>query len=72
MFKYKSTATITCHLMKSGACTASTGGAVADTNIYAKTQFYEEPNLTAGKCTHFSKWNHDAVRAAYCKEYTLE
>jgi hypothetical protein len=36
MFKYKSTATITCHLMKNGACTASTS-AVADTNIYAKT-----------------------------------
>jgi hypothetical protein len=28
--------------------------------------------LTADKCTHFSKWNHDAVRAAYCKEYTSE
>jgi hypothetical protein len=37
MFKYKSTATITCHLMKNGACTGANGAAVADTNIYAKT-----------------------------------
>jgi hypothetical protein len=73
MFKFVSTsASETCHLIKNGACTKTVAGGVTDTKIYAKTGFYEEPNLTADKCTHFSKWNHNAERAAYCKEYTTE
>jgi hypothetical protein len=40
--------------------------------MYAKSQFYEEPFLTAGKCTHFFKWNHDGKKEAFCKEYTNE
>jgi hypothetical protein len=45
---------------------------VTDTKIYAKSQFYEEPFMTADTCTHFSKWNHDGKKAAFCKEYTDE
>jgi hypothetical protein len=62
-----------------GACTRTattatkyTDGTLDDTKIYAKSAFYEEPNLTADKCTHFSKWNHDPIRVSYCKEYTTE
>jgi acetyltransferase-like isoleucine patch superfamily enzyme len=42
---------------------------VTNTNLYAKTGFYEEPFLTDGVCTHFSKWNNEPKWAAYCKEF---
>jgi hypothetical protein len=28
--------------------------------------------LAAGVCTHFSKWNHNAIKAASCKSYADE
>jgi hypothetical protein len=60
---------------KEGARTKP-GPTVTDTKTYAKSQFYEEPFLTADKCTHFSKWSHDGkmleeqgyALAAFCKD----
>jgi hypothetical protein len=55
-----------------GACTES-DAPVANTKLYAKTGFYEEPAkyvVDSPLCTHFSKWNNEPKWVSYCKEQT--
>jgi hypothetical protein len=58
-------------LIKNGACTA-TSADHTNINIYAKSGFYEEPKTTDAVCTHFSKWNMDALIVSQCKGYSTE
>jgi hypothetical protein len=60
-----------CALYYNGACTKS-DSAVANTNLYAKTGFHEDPFFTDGVCTHYQAWDEDPHKAAYCKKHSTK
>jgi hypothetical protein len=36
--------------------------------MYAKSDFYERPLVTTGKCTHKIAYNNDAKKVQVCKD----
>jgi hypothetical protein len=41
---------------------------VANTAMYAKSNFYERPLTLTGKCTHKIAYNDDALKVQVCKD----
>jgi hypothetical protein len=54
-----------CSLYRNGICKATSE---ANTKMYAKSDFYEEPLTAAGKCTHLTAHNADAAKVQNCKD----
>jgi hypothetical protein len=49
-----------------GACFTD-GSSVTDTTMYSNSDFFEEPLVTADKCTHYRVWANNAAEVAACK-----
>jgi hypothetical protein len=41
---------------------------VANSKMYAKSDFYERPLVEAAKCTHLIAYNNDAKKVQTCKD----
>jgi hypothetical protein len=51
--------TSTCKLYHNGICES---GVVADTKMYAKSNFWEDPLVVTAKCTHYATYSNDAAK----------
>jgi hypothetical protein len=59
------TSTSTCKLYHNGICES---GDETNTNMYAKSNFWEDPLVLNGRCTHLSTYSNDAIKVQVCKD----